>query len=128
MLSAIVQFSLRFRGIAIAIACLIVLYGLYTTEHARLGVFPEFAPPQVTIQTEAPGLSPEQCETLVTQQIENAVNGIAEIESLRSSSIQGVSIITMTFHPQSDLGRARQSVSERLATLGGRLPQGVKPP
>ena len=71
MLRAIVEFSLRFRGIVIALACLTVLYGLYATEHARLGVFPEFAPPQVTIQTEAPGLSPEQVETLVTQRIEN---------------------------------------------------------
>src|SRR5260370_1917180 len=77
MLRAIVEFSLRLRGIVIAIACLAVLYGLYATEHARLGVFPEFAPPRVTIQTEAPGLSPEQVETLVTQRIENALIGTA---------------------------------------------------
>src|SRR5260370_22434974 len=77
MLKAIVEFSLRLRGIVIAIACLAVLYGLYATEHARLGVFPEFAPARVTIQTEAPGLSPEQVETLVTQRIENALIGTA---------------------------------------------------
>jgi len=87
MLHAIVEFSLRFRGIVIAIACLIVLFGLYTTEHARLGVFPEFAPPQVTIQTEAPGLSPEQVETLVMQRIENALIGTVGLQSIRSRPI-----------------------------------------
>src|SRR5258708_13165885 len=82
MLKAILEFSLRFRGIVIALACLAVLYGLYATEHARLGVFPEFAPPQVTIQTEAPGLSPAQAETLVTQRIENALIATAGPPSL----------------------------------------------
>src|ERR1700730_6670018 len=86
MLRAIIEFSLRLRGIVIALACLAVLYGLYATEHARLGVFPEFAPPRVTIQTEAPGLSPEQVETLVTQRIENVLIGTAGLESIRSSS------------------------------------------
>ena len=128
LLNGIVHFSLRFRGVVIALACALLGYGLFALTQANYDVFPEFAPPQVTIQTEAPGLSPEQVETLVTQQIENAINGIAEIESLRSSSIQGLSIITITFRPQSDIYRARQSVSERLTTLGGRLPQGVKPP
>src|SRR5260221_12880833 len=97
MLRAIVEFSLRFRGIVIAVACLAVLYGLYATEHARLGVFPEFAPPQVTIQTETPGLSPEQVETLVTQRIENALIGTAGHQSIRSRSTPGVSVVTVIF-------------------------------
>jgi CzcA family heavy metal efflux pump len=128
LLTAIVSFSLRFRGVVIALSCALVGYGLFALSQASYDVFPEFAPPQVTVQTESPGLSPEQVETLVTQQIENAVNGVADIGALRSSSIQGLSIVVITFRPRSDIFRARQSIAERLTTLGGRLPQGVKPP
>src|SRR5712691_2537953 len=128
MLSAIVHFSLRFRGIVIAIACLIVLYGLYKTEHARLGVFPEFAPPQVTIQTEAPGLSPEQVETLVTQRIENALIGTAGLQSIRSSSIQGLSVVTIIFSDDIDIYKARQMVGERLLEIASQMPQGIAAP
>ena len=128
LLNAIVGFSLRFRGVVIALACALVGYGLFALTQADYDVFPEFAPPQVTIQTEAPGLSPEQVESLVTQPIESAVNGVADIESLRSSSIQGLSIITVLFRPQSDIFRARQSVSERLGTVGAALPKGVRTP
>src|SRR5712692_8299398 len=128
MLQATVEFSLRFRGIVIALACLAVLYGLYKTEHARLGLFPEFAPPQVTIQTEAPGLSPEQVETLATQRIENALIGTAGLESIRSSSIQGLSVVTVTFADGTEIYRARQMVGERLLEIASQLPQGVAAP
>ena len=69
MLAAIVRFSLRFRGVIIALACLLLAYGLYGLSGAKYDVFYEFAPPQVGIQTEAPGLSPEQVEVLVTQPV-----------------------------------------------------------
>lgn len=128
MLTAIVSFSLRFRGVIIALSCILAGYGLYTLSQAKYDVFPEFAPPQVVIQTEAPGLSPEQVEALVTQPIENSINGVPGIESLRSGSIQGLSFITVTFHPGSDIYRDRQVVSERLSTIAGKLPQGVKAP
>jgi Cu/Ag efflux pump CusA len=128
MLRAIVESSLRFRGIVIALACLAVLYGLYATENARLGVFPEFAPPQVTIQTETPGLSPEQVETLVTQRIENALIGTAGLESIRSSSIQGLSVVTVTFADGTDIYQARQMVGERLLEIASQMPQGVAAP
>ncbi len=62
MLTAIVRFSLRFRGVVIALACMLVGYGLYTLASAKYDVFPEFAPPLVVIQTEASGLSPEQVD------------------------------------------------------------------
>src|SRR5229473_2774389 len=128
MLHAIVEFSFRFRGIVIAIASLIVLYGLYTTEHARLGVFPEFAPPQVTIQTEAPGLSPEQVETLATQRIENALIGTVGLQSIRSSSIQGLSVVTIVFSDSTEIYKARQMVGERLLEIASQMPQGVAAP
>ena len=128
MLTAIVRFSLRFRGVIIALSCILAGYGLYTLSQAKYDVFPEFSPPQVVIQTEAPGLSPEQVEALVTQPIENSINGVSGIESLRSGSIQGLSFITVTFHPGSDIYRDRQVVSERLSAMAGNLPQGVKAP
>jgi CzcA family heavy metal efflux pump len=128
MLNAIVRFSLRFRGVIIALACALLGYGLYILSRATYDVFPEFAPPQVVIQTEAPGLAPEQVEVLVTQPIENAINGVAGIESLRSGSIQGLSVITVTFGPGSDIYRDRQVVAERLASLGGQLPEGIRAP
>src|SRR5438128_9293398 len=128
MLSKLISFSLRFRGVVIALACVAVAYGLYVAFHAKLDVFPEFAPPQVVIQTEAPGLSPEQVEQLVTRPIETAVNGVARLESIRSQSIQGLSIITAVFAEGTNVFQARQMVSERLIKVASRIPQGVGPP
>jgi CzcA family heavy metal efflux pump len=128
MLSAIVRFSLRFRGAVLSLALAMLGYGLFTLSHAKYDVFPEFAPPVVTIQTEAPGLSPEQVELLVTQPIENVINGVTGIDSLRSNSIQGLSITTVIFRSGSDIYLNRQLVNERLATLAGQLPHGVSAP
>ena len=128
MLNAIVRFSLRFRGVVLALALAFLGYGIYSLTQANFSVFPEFAPPFITIQTESPGLSPEQVELLVTQPVENAVNGVTGIESLRSSSIQGLSVITVVFRNDSDIYRDRQQVTERLSTVAGQLPQGVHPP
>ena len=93
----IIRFALRFRGIIVALFCLLVAYGSYSLGQASYDAFPEFAPPQVSIQTEAPGLTPEQIETLVTQPIENAINGVPGVQTLRSSSIQGLSVVTVIF-------------------------------
>ena len=128
ILNSIVSFSLRFRGIIIALGILFTGYGIFTLIQAKYGVFPEFAPPQAVIQTESPGLSPEQVEVLVTQPIENAVNGVAGLKSLRSRSIQGLSVVTVTFKYGSRVYTDRQLVAERLSTLSGQLPAGVKPP
>ncbi|MBF6568799.1 MAG: efflux RND transporter permease subunit [Candidatus Binataceae bacterium] len=128
MLKAIVEFSLRFRGVVIALACLTVLYGLYVTAHASLGVFPEFAPPQVAIQTEAPGFSPDQVETLVTQRIENALVGTVGLQTIRSQSIQGLSVVTVVFQDGTDIYQARQMVGERLLEIMSQMPLGVAAP
>jgi CzcA family heavy metal efflux pump len=128
MLRALVSFSLRFRGVVMALACVVIGYGIYTALHANLDVFPDFVPPQVTVQTEAPGLAPEQVESLVTQPIETAVSGLGNQESMRSSSIQGLSIITLVFKEGTDIFRARQLLAEKLNEVTGRLPIGVKSP
>ena len=128
MLQSIVHFALRFRGLVISSACLLLGYGLYVADHAKLDVFPEFVQAQVAVQTEAPGLSPEQVETLVTVPIEAVINGLGNMESLRSESIQGLSIITAVFREGTDVFVARQMLAEKLGELGGRLAVGIKPP
>ena len=128
MLNSIVEFSLRFRGVVIALAAAIAGYGIYVALHAKLDVFPEFAPPLVVVMTEAPGLSPPEVEALVTVPVENAVNGVPGLESMRSQSIQGLSVVTAVFQPSTDLFRARQMVGERLSEAAGRLPAGVTAP
>jgi len=128
MLTAIVRFAIRWRGVVISLACLLAGYGIFTLYQSRLDVFPEFAPPQAIIQTEAPGLSSEQVETLVTQPIENALGGTVGLQTLRSKSLQGLSMVTITFRDGMDVYRARQLASERLSTVVGNLPRGVRPP
>ncbi len=93
-----------------------------------LDVFPEFVPSQVDIQTEAPGFAPQQVEELVTKQVENAVNGAAGLATLRSESIPGLSVVTITFADGVDVHIARQGISERLSELGSSLPAGVGTP
>jgi CzcA family heavy metal efflux pump len=128
MLNRIVHFSLRFRGVVVALACVLTGYGIYVAAHAKLDVFPNFVPPQVEVQTEAPGLSPEQVEVLVTRPIENIINGLGNMESLRSESIPGLSAITAVFKEGTDIFIARQMLAERLTETAGELPTGVKSP
>ncbi len=128
MLSSIVGFSIRRRWVVIALSCLLLGYGLYTLERARYDVFPEFAPPTVTIQTESPGLSAEQVELLVTQPVETAVSGILGVKTVRSSSIQGLSVITVVFRSGSNILKDRQFVSERLSTTLASLPREARNP
>jgi CzcA family heavy metal efflux pump len=128
MLGALVRFSVRHRGIVVGLALALVIYGLHILTGAKLDVFPEFAPPQVSIQTEAPGFSAEQVEILVTKPIEDAINGVNGIAAVRSQSIQGLSIITAILADGTDIYRARQALAERLGEAQGRLPRTVPPP
>src|SRR2546428_8786771 len=128
MLRWLVDFSLRFRGIVITLGLVVLGYGVYTASRSQLDVFPEFAPPQVVIQTEAVGLSPEQVEQLVTRPIETAVNGVARLESIRSQSIQGLSIVAAVFAEGPNVFQARQMVRQRLVTDEYRLPNGASTP
>lgn len=128
MLNAIIRFSLRFRGVIYALAILCAGYGLYSLTRAKLDVFPEFAPPMSIVQTEAPGLTSEQVETLVTQPVENALGGMVGLQSMRSKSMQGLSAITLVFGKHVDVLQARQLVSERLSAFAAALPAGVRTP
>src|SRR3954454_13000894 len=128
MLQSLVHFSLKYRGIVIALACVLLGYGLYVAQNAKLDVFPNFVQPQVAIQTECPGLAPEQVELLVTTPIETAISGLGDMESLRSESIEGLSVITAVFKEGSDIFRARQMLAEVLAETATELPTSVKSP
>jgi CzcA family heavy metal efflux pump len=128
MLKALVQFSLRFRGVVVALACVALGYGVYVAYNAKLDVFPNFVQPQVVVQTEAPGLAPEQVEMLVTRPLESAINGLVGLESMRSESIQGLSIITVIFEEGADIIVQRQMLGEKLGETTGQLPMGVKAP
>ncbi len=104
-----------------------VLYGLYSLTRSNLDVFPEFSPTQIIIQTEAPGLSAELVESLVSQPIETSIAGSVGVASMRSQSIPGLSIVTVIFDQNSDIYRDRQIVAERLSTLASQMPRGITP-
>ncbi|MGY6277550.1 efflux RND transporter permease subunit [Methylomonas sp. MgM2] len=125
MLATLIRFSIRHSGIIVTLALLLLVYGSYRFISAGLDIFPEFAPKRVIIQTEAPGLAAEQVETLVTQPIETAIRPLIGLAALHSESIQGLSIVTATFTDDSDIYRNRQLVSERLASVGQKLPPGI---
>lgn len=127
MMSALVRFSIRYCGVIIGLAVLIVLYGLYSLQRAHLDVFPEFAPTQVVIQTESPGLSADLVESLVTQPIENAIAGTIGIDNIRSQSIPSLSVITIIFDEGTDVYLNRQVITERLSTLSSQLPRNIVP-
>ena len=128
MFAAIIGRSLEHRAVVLALAGALFLYGLWTTWHAHLDVLPDFAPPRVDIQTEAPGFAPDQVELLVTQPIETALGGVMGLATLRSESIQGLSVITAVFNDATDVYLARQALAERLADVGPRLPAGITAP
>lgn len=128
MLKRIVQFSLRHRSVVIALGAVVIAYGCYVATQTKLEVFPEFAPPQVVVQTEAPGLSSEEVEQLVTTPIETGLSGTVGLKTIRSQSIQGLSVVTLIFRDNTDIYRDRQRVTERLGEVASVLPQGAGPP
>ena len=128
MLAAIVRASLRAPYLVVMGAVLVLIYGTVTLIQAKYDVFPEFVPAQAAVQAEAPGLAPEDVERLVTQPLENAINGGASIEAIRSESIQGLSSINVTFTEGTDIFRDRQLLAERIAEAALSLPPGVKTP
>ncbi|HEY6483131.1 MAG TPA: efflux RND transporter permease subunit [Steroidobacteraceae bacterium] len=128
MLAAIVRASLRNPRIVTALACLIALLGVAALASARFDVFPDFAPPHVLVQTEAPGLDATQVEALVTRPLEGLLAGTENVKTVRSTSSQGLSAIQVVFDRGGDPYRQRQVVTERLAEFAGVLPAGVAAP
>lgn len=128
MLASCVRFSIRFRGIIVSLVLLLLVYAAIQISNAGLDIFPEFSPKLVIIQTESPGLSSEQVEILVTQQVENAVSGLINLDYVRSESIQGLSIVTVVFTEDSHVYQNRQLVAERLAGIRDNFPENISQP
>lgn len=128
MLNSLVRWSIAQRWLVVLAALLLSLWGMRVLTQMPLDVLPDFAPPQVEIQTEAPGLAPEEVETLVTLPIENAVNGTPGVTTVRSSSAVSISVVKIIFAWGTPLYQARQLVAERLQQVQGKLPEGVGQP
>src|ERR1700733_12115964 len=128
MLAAIVRASLGHPRIVTALACLIALLGLAALFSARFDVFPDFAPPHVLVQTEAPGLDATQVEALVTRPLEDLLAGTENVKTVRSTSSQGLSAMQVVFGRDSDPYLQRQVITERLAESARLLPPGVGAP
>ncbi len=127
-MSWLIRTSLQFRLLIVVLAIALVVVGIRTADSVPLDVFPEFAPPLVEIQTEAPGIATEDVESLITVPIENAVNGIPFVQTVRSKSVLGLSSVRMIFESGTDLLTARQLVQERLALVARQLPLVARPP
>ncbi|MBP5973021.1 efflux RND transporter permease subunit [Brasilonema sp. CT11] len=128
MLNSIVKWSIAQRWLVVIASIIITLWGFRVLTQMPLDVFPGFAPPQVEIQTEAPGLAPEEVESLVTRPIESAINGTPGVETVRSSSAVGISVVRVIFSWDTEIYRARQLVTERLQQATSQLPKGVESP
>lgn len=128
MLATIVRQSVRHPWLVALGAALLMLYGIVKVRGAAYDVFPDFVPAQANVQTEAPGFTPEQVEAMVTRPLEAVINGANGVETVRSESIQGLSVISITFREGSDPYRARQVVAEALGDAQARLPAGVNAP
>ena len=124
----IVSWSLRFRYLVVAGAVRARRVRHRRRANSPVDVFPEFAPPQVEVQTESLGLSTSDVESLVTVPIELAMNGLPNLDDLRSTSVPQLSSILMVFKPGTDLIKARQYVQERLAQVRPTLPRWSSPP
>ena len=128
MMRALLSFCTRHHAVVAALSLVALVLGTFGALRSPLDVFPEFVPSQVDVQTEAPGFAPQQVEQLVTKPIENALNGATGLATLRSESIPGLSVVTLTFADGVDVHVARQGISERLGELGSTLPAGVGTP
>jgi CzcA family heavy metal efflux pump len=128
MMSWLVSLSLRHRVVVVVLAVLLVVVSWRTLRTTPLDVFPEFAPPLVEIQTEVPGLSTSDVESLVTVPLEAALNGVPNLARIRSKSVLGLSSVVLILEPGTNVLEARQVVQERLARAAAQLPAVAHPP
>lgn len=127
MLNAVIRFSLRYRMLVVVMSLAVLVYGSYLATTMPIDVFPDLDRPRVIIITECPGLATEEVETLVTQPIEVALLGASGVQAVRSQTTAGLNVIYIEFDWTTEIRAARQTVQERLGTLAGVLPEGIRP-
>lgn len=128
MIRRLVHACLRARFVVVAAAIALLVAGAVAGRGAPLDAFPEFSPPFVAVQAEAPGLSSLDVENLVTTPMENVLSGTPFVTTVRSTSVLGLSSVTLLFEPGTDLFVARQLVQERLARAAALLPASARAP
>ena len=127
MLDYVIRSALRYRMLVVVTSLAALVYGSYLATQLPIDVFPDLDRPRVVIITESPGLATEEVETLVTQPIEIALLGASGVQAVRSQTTAGLNVIYIEFDWATEIKAARQTVQERLATLEGILPEGIRP-
>lgn len=127
MLNKLIRFSLHHRPLVLMASVLLMVFGYQTLTKLPVEVLPDMTKPTVTLLTECPGLAPEEVETLVTQPLESAIQGVASLDRVRSNSDVGLSLVFAEFAWGTDIYRARQLVQERVQAVLGNLPKDVTP-
>jgi CzcA family heavy metal efflux pump len=128
ILGSTVKWVIARRWLVLLGAIMMTLWTFWVIPQMPLDVFPPFAPPQVEIETESPGLAPEEVESLVTLPIESAINGTPGVTDVRSASAPGISVVKVIFNWGTDIYQARQLVTERLQQAQTKLPDGIETP
>lgn len=127
MLNKIIKFSLDNKLFVLFAALLLIIAGAFSARNMDIDVFPDLTAPTVVVMSDAHGMAPEEVERLVSFPIETAVNGATNVRRVRSTSMQGCSFVFVEFDWGMDPFRARQIVSEKMASLAQQLPQDVTP-
>jgi len=125
MFKWILEKSLQSRMLVIIAALAVMAWGAWSLSHTPVDVFPDLNRPTVTLMTEAGGMAPEEVEQLITFPLEVAMNGLPDVQGVRSVSSAGLSFVYVTFGWDTDIFRARQMVSEQMAAMEEALPPGV---